>query len=266
MPIHPTAIIDPRAVVHPEADIGPYVVVDGPVHIGARTRVLTHAVLTGWTEIGADNVIHMHATVGDAPQDLAYDGAESYVRIGNGNVIREHAQIHRGTKPGSATVLGDGSFVMATAHIGHNCRLGNRVILANGCMLGGYVEVEDDAFVSGNCVVHQFVRVGRLALLRGLSRTSRDVPPFCIMDGTHTVRAINRVGLRRAGFTAPQIRSLQTAFRRLFRRPRNLRTALAELEAEPCSPEVRYLIDFIRASKRGVCFGPREAGTGDGDQ
>jgi UDP-N-acetylglucosamine acyltransferase len=257
MPIHPTAIIDPRATVHPEADIGPYVVVDGPVDIGARTRVLAHAVLTGWTEIGTDNVVHMHATIGDAPQDLAYNDAESYVRIGNRNVIREHAQIHRGTKPGSETVVGDDNFVMATAHIGHNCRVGNRVILANGALLGGYVEVEDEAFVSGNCVVHQFVRIGRLALLRGLSRTSRDVPPFCIMDGTHTVRAINRVGLRRAGFAAPQIRSLQTAFSRLFRRTRNLRIALAAIEAQPCSPEVRYLIDFIRGSKRGVCFGPR---------
>ena len=263
MAIHPTAIIDPRATVHPEADIGPYVVIDGPVHVGARTRVLAHAVLTGWTEIGTDNVIHMHAAIGDAPQDLAYDGAESYVRIGNRNVIREHAQIHRGTKLGSATVMGDDNFVMTMAHIGHNCRIGNRVILATGATLGGYVEVEDQAFISGNCVVHQFVRIGRLALLRGLSRTSRDVPPFCIMDGTHTVRAINRVGLRRAGFTAPQIRSVQTAFSRLFRRSRNLRIALAELDAEPCTPEVRYLMNFIRASKRGVCFGPRKEGAFD---
>lgn len=263
MPIHPTAIVDSRADVHAEADIGPYVVIDGPVRIGARTRVLAHAVLTGWTEIGTDNVIHMHATIGDEPQDLAYDGAESWVRIGHRNVIREHAQIHRGTKPGSATVLGDDNFVMTMGHIGHNCRIGNRVILATGATLGGYVEVEDQAFISGNCVVHQFVRIGRLALLRGLSRTSRDVPPFCIMDWTHTVRAINRIGLRRAGFTAQQIRSLQTAFSRLFGHRRNLRIALAELEAEPCTPEVRYLMDFIRASKRGVCFGPRDTVTSD---
>ena len=263
MPIHPTAIIDPRAVLHPEADIGPYVVIDGPVRIGARTRVQAHAVLTGWTEIGTDNVIHAHATIGDLPQDLAYVAAESYVRIGSRNVIREHAQIHRGTKPGSATVIGDGNFIMATAHIGHNSCVGNRVILANGAMLGGYVEVEDDAFVSGNCVVHQFVRIGRLALMRGLSRASRDVPPFCIMDGTHTVRAVNRIGLRRAGFTPEQIRGVQTAFGRLFRHGRNLRIALAELDAEPCSAEVRYLIDFIRASKRGVCFGPRREVVGD---
>jgi len=257
MPIHPTAVIDERAEIDPDADIGPYVVIDAAVRVGPRTRVLAHATLTGWTEIGADNVIHAGAVVGDAPQDLAYDGAESFVRIGDRNVIREHVQIHRGTKPGSATTVGDDNFLMATAHVGHNCRIGNRVIIANGAMLGGYVEVADQVFISGNCVVHQFVRIGRLAFLRGLSRTSRDVPPFCIMDWTHTVRAINRVGLRRAGLTGTQLRALQNAYHHLFRRPVNFGQALAELETQPVSAEVRELIDFIRASKRGVCTGRR---------
>src|SRR5437870_1972960 len=132
MPIHPTAVIDARAEVHPEADIGPYVVIDGPVHIGPRTRVLAHATLTGWTEIGANNMIHMGAVVGHLPQDLAYEGTESYLRIGDRNVIREHAQLHRGTKPGSATVIGDDNFFMCNTHVGHNCRVGNRVIITNG--------------------------------------------------------------------------------------------------------------------------------------
>ncbi len=257
MPVHRTALIDPLAAVHPEADIGPFVVIDGPVKVGPRTRVLAHATLMGATEIGADNVVHSGAVIGDTPQDLAFDGSESYRRIGDRNVIREHVQLHRGSKPGSATVIGNDNYFMANAHVGHNCRIGNHVIIADGALLGGYVEVEDYVFVSGNCAVHQFVRVGRLAILRGLSRTSRDVPPFCIMDGTHTVRAINRVGLRRAGLTAAQIRELQNAFSRLFRRTTNLATALTALEAEPCSTEVHYLIDFIRASKRGVCVGPR---------
>jgi UDP-N-acetylglucosamine acyltransferase len=257
MPIHPTALIDARAEVHADADIGPYVVIDGAVHVGARTRVGAHATLTGWTEIGADNVIHPGAVIGDTPQDLAFGGEESYLRIGDRNVFREHVQIHRGTKPGSSTVIGSDNYFMTNSHVGHNCRVGNHVILANGALLGGYVEVEDQVFVSGNCAVHQFVRVGRLAILRGLSRTSRDVPPFCIMDGTHTVRAINRVGLRRAGFTATQIRALQNAFVHLFRRGGNLGKAVAELDNESVSTEVRYLIDFIRASKRGVCVGPR---------
>jgi len=260
MPIHPTAVIDPLAQIHPDADIGPYVVVDGPVRVGPRTRVAAHATLMGWTEIGADNRIHSGAVIGDTPQDLAFTGEETYLRIGDRNVLREHVQIHRGTKPGSATVIGSDNFFMATSHVGHNCSVGNHVIITNGAMLGGYVVVEDQAIVSGNCAVHQFVRVGRLAMLRGLSKASRDVPPFCVMDGTHTVRAINRVGLRRAGFSAAQIRALQNAFMLLFGRARNLRIALSELESEPVSADVRYLIDFIRASTRGVCFGARPQG------
>jgi UDP-N-acetylglucosamine acyltransferase len=199
----------------------------------------------------------MGAVVGHDPQDLAYSGSESYVRMGDRNVVREHAQIHRGTKPGSATTIGSDNYFMNNAHVAHNCRVGNRVTLANGAVLGGYVEVEDQVFISANCAVHQFVRVGRLAFMRGLSRVSRDVPPFCVVDDTHTVRALNRVGLRRAGFSTTQIRELQNAFSRLFRRPRNLGKAMAEVENGPCSPEVCYLLDFIRASRRGVCVAPR---------
>lgn len=257
MAIHPTAIVDPRAEVHARAEIGPYVVVDGPVRVGSGTRVLAHATLSGWTELGEDNVVHMGAVIGHEPQDLSYRGEESYLRIGDRNVIRELAQIHRGAKAGSETVLGNDNYLMATAHVGHNCRVGNGVILTNGSMLGGYVEVGDRAIVSGNCVVHQFVRIGRLALLRGLSRASRDVPPFCIMDWTHTVRGVNRVGLMRAGFDAARIRALKNAFARLFGRAANLRTAVGEIDTPTCSPEVRELIDFVRASKRGVSMGPR---------
>jgi UDP-N-acetylglucosamine acyltransferase len=256
MPIHPTAVIDPGAEIDAEATIGPFVVIDGPVQVGPRTRVLAHVTLLGRTRIGADNVIHSGAVLGDVPQDMGFKDAETFLHIGDRNVIREQVQIHRGTKPDTATVIGNDNYLMTNAHIAHNCRLGDHVIMATGAVLGGYVEIEDQVFVSGNCVVHQFVRIGRLAILRGLSRTSRDVPPFCIMDWTHTVRGINRVGLRRAGFTGAQIRELQNTFTQLFRAG-NLRTALAEVEARPCSPEVRYLLDFIRASKRGVCTGPR---------
>lgn len=256
MPIHPTAVIDPRAEVHAGAEIGPFVVIEGPVHVGPATRVLAHVTLLGRTQIGAGNVIHPGAVLGDVPQDLSFEDAETYLRIGDNNVIREQVQIHRGTKPGTATVIGNSNYLMTNAHIAHNCRLGDHVIMASGATLGGYVEVEDQVFISGNCVVHQFVRIGRLAILRGLSRTSRDVPPFCIMDWTHTVRGINRVGLRRAGFDGAQIRNLQRAFSQLFRAG-NLRHAVAEVESTPCSPEVRYLLEFIHASKHGVCTGPR---------
>jgi len=264
MPIHPTAIVDRAAEIDASADIGPYVVIDGPVVVGPGTRVFAHAVLTGRTVIGRDNLIHMAAVIGHEPQDLSYRGAPTGLRIGDRNVIREHVEIHRATAIERPTGLGDDNYLLSRAHVAHDCQLGNRVLMATGATLGGHVQVDDQAFISGNCVVHQYVRIGRLALLRGLSRTSRDVPPFCIMDGTHTVRAVNRVGLRRAGFSREQIGAVQRAFATLFRRRRNLRQALDEVEAGAVTPEVRQLIDFIRSAARGVCLGPRAGGsTGD---
>jgi UDP-N-acetylglucosamine acyltransferase len=260
VPIHPTALVDRRATIDPTADIGPYVVVDGPVEIGARTRVMAHAVLLGRTVVGDDNVIHPGAVLGDAPQDLKYADAPAGVRIGHRNVIREHVVVHRGTGAQTWTVVGDDGFLMSNAHVAHNCVVGNHVILASGALLAGHVTVGDDAFVSGNCVVHQNTRVGRLSIMRGLSRASRDVPPFCLMDGTHTVRGVNRVGLRRAGFDAARIRVLVRAFRILFGERRNLRMALAEAEAECRSPDVDELIAFIREAKRGVAMGPPRGG------
>jgi len=258
MPIHSTAIVSTAAEIHPEAEIGPYVIVDGHVRIGARTRVMAHAYLTGWTRIGEDNVIHPGAVIGHEPQDLAFEGKESYLRIGDRNVFREHSQVHRGTNPGSETVLGDDNYLMHNAHVAHNCVIGNQVIIAGGALVAGHARVEDLAFISGNCVVHQHVRIGRLAIMRGLSRTSRDVPPFCVLDETHTVRGVNLVGLRRAGMSKDRIRAIRSAFRVLFAGPTNLRAAVRRVEAEgPLTEDVTYLLSFIGASTRGVATGPR---------
>jgi len=256
VPVHPTAVVDPRAEIDPSADIGPYVIVDGPVRIGPRTRVLPFAYLTGRTEIGADNVIHPGAVVGHEPQDLSYRGAPSGVRIGDRNVLREHCEVHRGTAENSTTEIADDCYLMARAHVAHNCRLGDGAIVASGAMVAGYVVVGERAFISGNCVVHQFCRIGRLAIMRGLSRTSRDVPPFSIVDGTHTVRGLNRVGLRRAGIARERIQVLATAFQLLFRARTNLSRAMARVEKETRSPEVDELLAFIRGSRRGVACGP----------
>jgi len=256
VPVHPTAVVDPRAELDPTSDIGPYVVIDGPVRIAARTRVLAGAYLTGHTEIGVDNVIHPGAVLGHEPQDLGYRGAETGLRIGDRNVFREHSEVHRGTQAGTWTELGDDNYLMSQAHVAHNCRLGNAVIMATGATLGGHVVVEDQAFISGNCVVHQHCRVGRLSIMRGLSRAARDVPPFAISDGTHTVRGLNRVGLRRAGFDPERVRALASAFRILFRVRTNLALAMARVEAEVHSPDVEYLLTFIRSSRRGVGTGP----------
>ena len=256
MSIHPTAIVDGKAEIDSGVEIGPYVVIDGPVKIKRGTRVLAHAYLTGWTEIGADNEIYPGAVLGAPPQDKAYKGEESYLRIGDRNIFREHVQVHRGTASGSATEIGSDNFLMATSHVGHNCKIGNGVILANGALLGGHVEVGHCVFLSGNCVVHQFVRIGDYALMRGLSATSRDVPPYAIIDWQHTVRGVNVVGLKRAGFDEKRIRAIRTAFRILFRPGRNLAIALKEAEASGrASDDVTALLDFIKSSKRGVCFG-----------
>jgi UDP-N-acetylglucosamine acyltransferase len=266
--IHPTAVVDPRAAVDPTAEIGPYVVIDGPVRIGPRTRIMAGAYLTGpRTEIGADNVIHPSAVIGHEPQDLAFRDLPTGLRIGDRNVFREHSEVHRATQPDTWTEIGDDNYLMSHAHIAHNCRVGRRVIVCSGALVAGHVVLEDLVFVSGNCVVHQHVRIGQLAILRGLSRASRDVPPFSIMDGTHTVRGINRVGLRRAGFDAARISALATAFRILFRVRGNLSQAMARVESEVRSPDVDTLLAFIRSSRRGVAMGPgrgrSDAGEGD---
>ena len=256
MAIHSTAIVDPKAEIDSEVEIGPYVVIDGAVTIKRGTRVMAHAYLTGWTEIGEDNEIYPGAVLGAAPQDKAYKGQESSLRVGHRNIFREHVQVHRGTTPRSATVIGNDNFLMATSHVGHNCQIGDAVVLANGALLAGHVEVGNNVFLSGNCVVHQFVRIGDYALMRGLSGTSRDVPPYAIIDWQHTVRGVNVVGLKRAGFDEKRIRAIRMAFRVLFRPGRNLAIALTELEQSMrANDDVAALLDFIKASKRGVCFG-----------
>ncbi len=265
MPIHPTALVDRRATIDPTADLGPYVVIEGPVDIGPRTRVMAHAVLLGRAVVGADNEIHPGAVIGDSPQDLKYAGAPTGIRIGDRNVIREHVTLNRATSPDTWTIVGDDNFLMANVHVAHNCVVGHKTIMANGALLAGHVTVGDQAFVSGNCVVHQHTRVGRLSILRGLSRASRDVPPFALMDGTHTVRGTNRLGLRRAGFEPERIRTIIRAFRILFRERTNLRDAMAQVEAECRSPDVAELLAFIRESKRGVAMGPPRGGASAGN-
>ena len=259
MSIHPTAVIDPKAEIDSEVEIGPHVVVEGPVRIKRGTRVMAHAYLTGWTEIGESNEIHPGVVLGDAPQDKGYTGEETYLRIGARNIFREYVQVHRGTAPGSSTTIGNENFLMACSHVGHNSKVGDQVILANNALLGGYVEVGNSVFISGNCVVHQFVRIGDYALMRGLSGTSRDVPPYAIVDWQHTVRGVNVIGLKRAGFDDKRIREIKEAFRILFRKGRNLSLAIKEINScGNINGDVLALLDFIRSSKRGVCGGPSE--------
>jgi len=254
--IDSTARISSTARIEGDVEIGPNVIVGDYSVIGPGTRVMANAVIGPWTTVGKDNIIHYGAIIGHDPQDFGYGGEESRLEIGNGNCFREYVTIHRGNREGTATVIGDHNYFMVQSHVAHNCSIGNNVILAGGALLAGHVTMEDRAIISGNCVVHQFCRVGTLAMMRGLSRTSRDVPPYCIMDETHTVRTINLVGLRRNGFDSARVRAIKNAFKVLFRGSPNMKENLATAEAElEITEDVRYLLDFIRSSKRGVCFG-----------
>jgi UDP-N-acetylglucosamine acyltransferase len=261
--VHPGSVIGEEVQLAAGVEVGPFCLLQGKIRIGPGTRLISHVAIFGDTEMGEANVIHPNVVIGDEPQDLAYTGGARKVRIGNRNVFREGTTIHRGSERGEVTIIGDDNFFMQNSHAAHDCRVGNSTIIAGGALLAGWVEVGDRVLVSGNCVVHQYTRIGRLAMMRGLSRTSRDIPPFCIMDGTHTLRGINVVGLRRVGFKAAQIRALREVFLALFGKRQNLKLALERIASEKLTPEAQEMVDFIRASKRGVAFGPRQ-GTVDG--
>jgi UDP-N-acetylglucosamine acyltransferase len=260
--IHPTAIIHKKARVDSTAEIGPYAVIDEHVQVGPKCRIGPHVHLTGHLTLGEGNVVHAHAVLGDLPQDLAYEPCESFLKIGNHNTIREMVTMHRGTKPGSETVVGDHNFFMATSHVAHNCRVGNHVILSNCALAAGYVELQDHVIVSGGVVLHQFIRVGRLAILRGQSRYSKDVPPFCVGDGTNGVVGLNVVGLRRAGLGPDARKQLKRAFHAVFLAGQAPLDAIKSYDGEP-TREVNELFGFIESSKRGVCFPKGDEQEGD---
>jgi len=266
--IHPSAVVGPEVALAPGVEVGPFCLLDGAIQIGARTRLVGHVTILGEVELGEANVLHPNVVIGDEPQDLAYSGGPRRVRIGARNVFREGVTVHRGSERGDVTIIGDDNFMMQNSHVAHDCRIGNSTIIAGGALLAGWVEVGDRVLVSGNCVVHQYTRIGRLAMMRGLSRTSRDVPPFCIMDGTHTLRGINVIGLKRAGIPSKSIHALRHSFTALFGTRQNLKLAVERFtkstDAPPCA-EVTEMLGFIRTSKRGVAFGPLDDRASDTD-
>lgn len=250
--IHPTAIVDATAELDPTCEVGPYAVVDAGVRLGPRCRVGPHVYLTGRTVIGADNIFHAAAVIGDAPQDLRYKGAPTGLRIGDGNVFREHCTVNRSSDTEEDTVIGSGCFFMSHSHVGHNSRVGDGVILANNVALGGHVEVGDRAFLSGNSVVHQFTRVGTLAMTQGVTGVSMDLPPFCMAHRVNHLCGLNTVGLRRAGVDAAERLELKRLYRFVFRDGRNLRAAVAEAAGQFNGAAARVFLDFFAATKRGI--------------
>jgi len=251
--IHPTAIIHPKAKLDSTVEVGPYVVIDEGVEIGPNCFIGPHVYITGLTTIGAHNRFHASCVIGDAPQDLKYDGAPTRLRIGDHNVFREHSTAHRSTKPGEETIIGSHNFLMANAHVAHNSLVGDHVIIANGVALGGHVVVQDRAFLSGNCLVHQFCRVGTLAIMQGGTAISQDLPPFTVAGGDNRICGLNIVGLRRAGFKPEERLELKRLYRALFRSGRNLRSAVAAARSEFSSPAAKTLLDFVASARRGVC-------------
>ncbi len=263
--IHPTAIIHPAAKLHPTVRVGPYAVIDADVELGADCVVGPHAYLTGVTKIGIGNKFFAGTVIGEAPQDLKYKDEPTRVQIGNNNVFREHVTVHRATKPDGLTIIGDNNFLMANAHVGHNCDVGNHVILANGALLGGHVTVQDRAFISGNAVVHQFVRIGTLAMTQGVSGFSQDLPPFTIGLNINIICGLNIVGLRRAGIAANERLELKSLYKLLFRSGNGLRAAVAEAREKFSTPAAKILTEFVATTKRGVCS-DRNAGATENEE
>ena len=255
MKIHPTAIVDPGAQLGEEVEIGPYACIGGEVQIGARTIVQSHAVLEGSVRLGSDNQIGPGAVIGGLPQDLGFKrGTPSSVEIGDGNIIREHVTIHRGTAANSATCVGDGNFLMVGAHLGHNCTIGDKVIVANNCLLAGYVTVENGAFLGGGCLFHQFMRVGALAITQGGSGFGKDIPPYVVAAGVNQIVGLNVVGLRRAGFGAEERAEIKAAFRLLYESGLNTSQALARARERQWRRSVQDFFDFVaNAERRGLC-------------
>ena len=255
--IHPTAIIHPQAELDSTVRIGPYAVVDEGVKVAAHCTIGPHVYLTGRTLIGEHNQFFAGCVIGEAPQDLKYRGAPTGLRIGNRNVFREHVTVHRSTKSGEQTIIGSENFLMAHCHVAHNCQVGDHVIMANGALLGGHVTLQDRAFISGNCLVHQFVRVGTLALMQGGSAISKDLPPYTVARGDNGICGLNTVGLRRAGLTPPERLELRQLYHALFRSGVNLRAALADARTRFTSACSKVMIEFLAASERGVCSDKR---------
>jgi UDP-N-acetylglucosamine acyltransferase len=254
MKIHPTAIVSPAAQLADDVEIGAHAIIGENVKLGPGCAVQANAVLDGRTSFGAGNFVAYGSIIGATPQDFAYrESVISEVRIGDGNTFREYVTIHRGTKEGSATIVGNNCYLMAGSHLGHNVQLGDKVVIANNCLLAGYVEIGNGAVLGGGTVFHQFLRVGPLTMVRGGTRFGKDIPPYVSADGENLLSGINAIGLRRAGIT-PEVRlEIKRAFKLVYWSGINVSQALERAKQSNWSREAQLFFDFIGSSKRGVC-------------
>jgi UDP-N-acetylglucosamine acyltransferase len=256
--IAPTARVHPDATIGPGTRIGEFCVIESDTTIGAQCVLEPYVYIKRWTTLGDANEISAGTVLGSDPLDKSFGNGRSYLRIGDRNKIREHFTISRGTQPESETRIGNGNYIMTSGHIAHNCRLGDDIVVASCALVAGYVEMEDQAFVSGGVVIHQYSRIGRLAMIGGNTRVNSDLPPyFLYSDFNVAAKGLNIVGLKRAGFSLNDINNLKAAYRLLYRSGLKLEEAVQRIEAELPSEHTRHLVSFIRKSERGIC---REAG------
>jgi len=254
--VDPRAVVDARAELGREVEIGPFCVIGADVRVGDRCRLGAHVVIEGPTELGPDNRVGPMASIGGPPQDLKYAGEPSRLVIGARNTIREFVTLNRGTRGGGmVTRIGDDNLFMAYAHVGHDCQIGSGIVFANAATLAGHVEIGDRATIGAYSGVHQFCRVAPEAFIGGYSVVTQDALPFVLTVGNRAkAYGLNLVGLKRAGHSAEAIAALKRAFQTLFRSKQKLEAALEQVEAELGHvAEVRLMTDFVRGSKRGVC-------------
>ncbi|HEU5246348.1 MAG TPA: acyl-ACP--UDP-N-acetylglucosamine O-acyltransferase [Candidatus Udaeobacter sp.] len=259
--IHPAAIVDPAARLAADVEVGPFSVIGPQAVIGQNTIVQSHVVIESDVTIGSDNFVGHGAIIGAPPQDVSFSPErKTKVEIGNDNIIREYCTIHRGTADGSSTKIGDKNFLMAGAHIGHNCNIGNTVIIANNCLLAGYVSVDDGAFLGGGSTFHQFMRIGRLVMVQGSSAFGKDIPPFVVAAERNSVFGLNVVGLRRGGFSATQRHEIKAAFKLIYLSGLNISQALEKASTMKLGTPAREFLDFVaNAKQRGICPLSRDA-------
>ena len=252
--IHPSAIVHEGAELGADVEIGPYSIVGPHVKLGDRTRVLPHVFLDGRTTLGSDCVVYPFASIGAQSQDRKFKGGATFVEIGDRTTLREYVSVHCGTKDGEVTRIGVDCLILAYCHVAHGCRVGNRVTMANASALSGEVVVEDEAVLGGMTGIHQFTRIGRLAMVGGLSRITQDVPPFMLVEGNPAAaRSPNTVGMERRGIPAESVTHMKKAYRLLYRDGLSTRQAVERIRAEiPSTPEIVHLLEFIETSERGI--------------
>jgi UDP-N-acetylglucosamine acyltransferase len=252
--IHRTALVDPKAHLGQDVSIGPYAIVGPRVTVGDGCTVAAHAVLERNVKLGAGVKLGYGAVIGNDPQDLKYQGEETWVEIGDGTIIREYCTINRGTSATGKTTVGERSFLMSYVHVAHDCVIGHDVIIANSVQMAGHVTIEDRAIISGLVPIHQFVRIGTFAFVGGGSRVNQDVPPYTKAVGNPVhLYGLNSVGLQRAGFSPDVKLALKRAYRLLFNSDLTVTQGIAKARSElPVGPEVENFLRFIEGSQRGV--------------